>query len=226
MSANFDEVRAAYHLQFPDSPFFDTWVPREKFLNGNFDSTGNFTISREDNGIYGIALGSAPIIPSEWKNFSMESAGIAAMPADFKVVVRWDCYWAPTQSGLLPATDVASDSEIKDFLDLHAPESSVYPGNDEIQRWVIIREKGELVAVAAICKWQSGKLMISSVATHSDYRGKGFGKKLMLQTLMMGHDLGADLLCLGVRHSNASAQRLYASMGFRLMHNFTYCERR
>jgi ribosomal protein S18 acetylase RimI-like enzyme len=33
-------------------------------------------------------------------------------------------------------------------------------------------------------------------------------------------------LSLGVRHENESAQRLYASLGFRLMHNFTYCERR
>jgi GNAT superfamily N-acetyltransferase len=226
MKLTFEEARSAYREKFPSSPFFDTWVPSTKFLTAELDDAGNLTISREDEGIYGIAIGTSPSIPDSWNNFSMESAGIAALPEDFKVAARWDCYWAPTISGTLPTIDFATDAEIKRFLDTHAPESSVYPGNNEIQKWIIIREAQELVGVAAICKWQSGKLMISSVATHSDFRGKGFGKKLMRETLIAGHELGVDLLCLGVRHSNISAQRLYASLGFTLMHNFTYCERR
>ena len=226
MTVGFSEVRAAYIDKYPTSPFFDTWVPEEKFVGAEIDSHGNFTISREDEGIYGIALGPSPAIPSEWKNFSMESQGISSLPADFKVVAEWDCYWAPTVEGTLPSTATSSDAEIDAFLKQHAPDSSVFPGNDEILQWVEIHDGSELVAVAALCRWESGRVVISSVATHKDRRGKGFGKQLIENCLIAGSQIGEEFLCLGVRHKNESAQRLYASTGFTLMHNFTYCERR
>jgi ribosomal protein S18 acetylase RimI-like enzyme len=223
---DFDEARNAYRISYPDSPFFDTWVPRSKFLEATVDGSGNISISREDDGIYGMGVGVAPVIPSHWKNFSIESRGASSISSEYKSVAEWDCYWAPVRSEGFRSEDSASDGEIKEFLEKHAPQSSVFPGNDEIQRWVVIREESSLVAVAALCKWESGRLVISSVATDSHRRGEGFGKKVMEATLIAGHELGADLLCLGVMHSNVSAQGLYRSMGFRLMHNFTYCERR
>lgn len=226
MSSDFLAARSAYAKSYPDSPFFETWVPEEKFLSAEFDNEGNFAISREDDGIYGIALGENPNIPAEWKNFSMESRGIHQLPAEFKAVVEWDCYWAPTIAGNLETGEQSSDEVIGSFLKAHAPDSSVYPGNEEIVQWIQIHDANQLVAVAALCRWQSGRVAISSVATHSDHRGKGFGKTLMKNCLIAGADLGEKYLSLGVRHENESAQRLYASLGFRLMHNFTYCERR
>ena len=226
MKKDFAEVRAAYRLRYPDSPFFDTWVPESKFVGAEIDDRGNFIISREDDGIYGIALGPSPVIPLEWKNFSIESQGIESLPADFKVVAEWDCYWSATVDGQLPTSLPSEDAVIEKFLKDHAPDSSVYPGNDEILQWVEIHDSGELVAVAALCRWQSGRVVISSVATHSDRRGQGFGKQLMEKSLIAGSQLGEKFLSLGVRHSNEGAQRLYASTGFTLMHNFTYCERR
>lgn len=226
MTNNFEAARSAYAESYPSSPFFDTWVPKDKFLSAQFDSEGNFTISREDDGIYGIALGGDPVIPTEWKNFSMESRGIHQLPAEFKAVVEWDCYWAPTIASSFEIGKQATDEAIDNFLKTHAPDSSVFPGNDEILQWIQIHNGDELVAVAALCRWQSGRVVISSVATHSSYRGKGFGKILMKDCLIAGAELGEKYLSLGVRHENESAQRLYASLGFRLMHNFTYCERR
>ncbi len=226
MRANFDLARAEYTKAHPNSPFFDTWVPPEKFVTAEIDGDGNFAISREDDGIYGIALGSSPVIPSEWKNFSMESRGISALPQDFKAVVEWDCYWAPTKNGDAVDAQRSSDDVIAAFLKLHAPDSSVFPGNDEILQWVEIYEGDELAAVAALCRWESGRVVISSVATHTDLRGRGLGKKLMEDCLIAGGALGEKYLSLGVRHQNESAQRLYRATGFALMHNFTYCERR
>lgn len=226
MKLSFSEARTAYKNRYPDSPFFLAWVPEEKFVEAEVDALGNITISREDEGIYGIALGPSPKIPSAWKNFSMESQGIASLPSDFKVVAEWDCYWAPTCNGDLEISKASSDSEIEAFLKLHAPDSSVYPGNDEIVQWVEIHEADQLVAVAALCRWESGRVVISSVATHTDHRGKGIGKKLIEKSLISGSQLGEEYLSLGVRHKNESAQRLYASTGFTLMHNFSYCERR
>ena len=226
MRTNFEEALARYIELFPASPFFETWVPREKFLSAIFDGDGNILISREDDGVYGIAIGPSPAIPVEWKNFSMESKGIASLPADFKAVAEWDAYWAPTVAGEYEKNDAATDSEIEEFLKAHAPNSSVFPGNSEIQEWVQIHRDGKLAGVAAICKWESGHLVIASVATHTDMRGQGIGKELMRNTLIDGDRLGAKELSLGVMHSNTSAQRLYASLGFTLMHHFTYCERR
>ena len=226
MKKDFAEVRAAYKAKYPKSPFFDTWVPQEKFVGAEIDEAGNFTISREDDGIYGIALGPTPVIPSDWKNFSMESRGIDSLPADFKVVAEWDCYWSATEDGQSPTSLPSEDAVIENFLRNHAPDSSVYPGDDEILQWVEIHDSGELVAIAALCRWESGRVVISSVATHTERRGQGLGKKLMEKCLIAGSELGEAYLSLGVRHRNESAQRLYASTGFTLMHNFSYCERR
>jgi ribosomal protein S18 acetylase RimI-like enzyme len=226
MTNDFEDAHAAYVNTYPNSPFFETWVPREKFVSATFDREGNFVISREDDGIYGIALGPNPVIPGDWKNFSMESRGIAQLPQEYKSVVEWDCYWAPTTIGELVSPALASDEEIDHFLKEHAPDSSVFPGNDEILQWVEVRDQGTLAAIAALCRWQSGRVVISSVATNTSLRGRGFGKALIAKCLDSGRQYDEKYLSLGVRHHNASAQRLYASTGFRLMHNFTYCERR
>jgi ribosomal protein S18 acetylase RimI-like enzyme len=226
ITRDFDQALLAYKKLYADSPFFETWVPREKFISADFDDLGNLLISREDNGVYGIAIGASPAIPGEWKNFSMESQGIAALPQDFKAVAEWDSYWAPTVAGEYLVEEKSADSVIDEFLKAHAPQSSVFPGNEEVQEWVQIHRNGELAGVAALCKWESGKLVIASVATHSEMRGQGIGKELMRKTLIAGDHHGAEALSLGVMHSNISAQRLYASLGFTLMHHFTYCERR
>ena len=226
ITTDFKKAEAEYSRLYPGSPFFKTWVPQSHFISADIDEKGNFTTGREDNGIYGIAIGPSPVIPSDWKNFSLDSRAVDSLPDEFKAVVEWDCYWAPTAAGEDIAPAISSDAEIDAFLKTHAPDSSVFPGNDEILQWVEIIKDGKLAAVAALCRWESGRIVISSVATHTDLRGKGFGKELMHKTLMAGDQWGEKYLSLGVRHQNESAQRLYQGMGFTLMHNFTYCERR
>ena len=201
---DFDVVKSEYAKAYPDSPFFDTWVPQEKFLSADIDGQGNFTIGREDDGIYGIAIGPSPVIPIDWKNFSMDSRGIAGLPAEFKAVVEWDCYWAPTKTGDVVEAQQSTDDEIAAFLKLHAPDSSVFPGNDEILQWVEIYDEGELAAVAALCRWESGRVVISSVGTHTDLRGRGLGKKLIEKCLIAGDALGEKFLSLGVRQDRKS----------------------
>lgn len=226
MILDFESARHGYKELYPDSPFFDVWIPRDMFASAEMDKSGNLLIGREDDGIYGIALGTSPKIPSTWKNFSIESRGITSLPEGFSVVADWDCYWSPTIEGDLIAPSISSDEKIEKFLKDHAPDSSVFPGNDEILQWVEVHETGELVAVAALCRWESGRVVISSVATHSHHRGRGFGRELMKRCLIAGLALGEKYLCLGVRHQNVSAQKLYQGVGFTLMHNFSYCERR
>ena len=223
---NFAEASQAYRNTYKDSPFFETWIPEAKFLSANFDDSGNISIAREDDGIYGIAIGTSPSVPDNWKNFSIETRGISQLPSLYKPVAEWDCYWSPTLAGDFAETFQSSDLAISTFLKEHAPDSSVFPGDSEILSWVELHHDNQLAAIAALCRWESGRVVISSVATAKQWRGQGLGKQLMQKCLITAAQLGEDYVSLGVRHGNESAQRLYRATGFRLMHNFTYCERR
>lgn len=224
-TTDFALAKEEYAKLFPGSPFFDAWVPRSHFICADYDGA-NLSITRRDEKVYGMAFGPSPTISEDWSSFSIESRGLANLPDEVEKLDEWDCYWAPTlEAAALPQRE-KSDSEIASFLQTHAPSSSVFPGNDEILHWIEIIEDGELLGTAALCRWQSGRVVVSSVATHSDRRGKGIGKKVMAASLAAARELGEEHLSLGVMHSNESAHRLYRSMGFTLMHNFTYCERR
>lgn len=224
-TTDFALAKAQYAKLFPGSPFFDSWVPQSHFISANYDGE-NLSITRRDENLYGMAFGPSPTIPSDWNSFSIESRGLGALPENVEKMDEWDCYWAPTLQGETGAERQKSDEEIAAFLQAHAPNSSVFPGNDEILTWIEVIEDGELVGAAALCRWQSGRVVVSSVATHSDRRGQGIGKKVMAASLIAAQELGEEFLSLGVMHANESAHRLYQSMGFTLMHNFTYCERR
>jgi ribosomal protein S18 acetylase RimI-like enzyme len=225
-STDFDLLLDEYERHFPGSPFLETWIPRQKFLSAEFDGDGSISISREDRGVYGVALGPNPIIGEDWKSFSIESGSINQVPATFTLHDEWDCYWAPTIEGEMDQSESVSDSDIEAFLRSNAPKSSVFPGGKEIIQWVQILDGARLIAVAALCRWESGRVVISSVATDAELRGKGLGKELMRRTLIAGHQLGEKSLSLGVMHQNESAQRLYSAMGFKKMHNFSFFERR
>ena len=224
-TTDFALANEQYAQLFPGSPFFDAWVPRSHFICADYDGV-NLSITRRDEKIYGMAFGPSPLIPADWDSFSIESRGLLSLPEDAEKMDEWDCYWAPTTESIAIPARNKSDSEITSFLEAHAPNSSVFPGNDEILSWIEVIEDGELVGTAALCRWQSGRVVVSSVATHSDRRGQGIGKKVMAASLAVAGGLGEEVLSLGVMHANESAHRLYQSMGFTLMHNFTYCERR
>ena len=224
-TTDFALAREQYAKLFPGSPFFDCWVPRSHFICADYDGE-NLSITRGDEKIYGMAFGPSPMIPANWNSFSIESRGLVALPEDSERMDEWDCYWAPTTEAVALPERRKSDSEISSFLETHAPNSSVFPGNDEVLSWIEVIEEGELVGTAALCRWQSGRVVVSSVATHIDRRGQGIGKKVMGASLGVARELGEEILSLGVMHANESAHRLYQSMGFTLMHNFTYCERR
>jgi len=222
---NFNESAAVYEALFPGSPFFTTWIPREGFISSQSEGA-NFSVTRNGDKSFGFAFGDTPIFDPKWQSCSIETRGVAHLPPHFEVIDQWDCYWAPTQEGSYSSEGEATDRDIENFLMEHAPDSSVFPGNHEILQWVQIHERGELLAVAALCRWESGKVVISSVGTHSQHRGRGLGKELMRRALISGRELGEEHLSLGVMHENESAQRLYAAAGFTLMHRFTFCERR
>ncbi len=58
---------------------------------------------------------------------------------------------------------------------------------------------------------------IATIAIHPDYRSKGYGKKLLAETLRQAIQRGATQATLEVREHNLLAQRMYLNFGFKMV---------
>lgn len=56
---------------------------------------------------------------------------------------------------------------------------------------------------------------ITTIAVHPDYRGQGVGETLLSALIGISYDIGARMVTLEVRVSNAIAQNLYRKYGFK-----------
>ena len=96
----------------------------------------------------------------------------------------------------------------------------------QIKRWLtqlrecgftqfVIEVEGRIVGHAALCPSQRKTEAELAIFVHQDYRGHGFGKKLLLGTLNFGcKKLELARVWLFVMGSNAPASRLFESVGF------------
>lgn len=65
--------------------------------------------------------------------------------------------------------------------------------------------------------WQIGdEAHISTIASHPDWRGRGFGELTLAGMIRRGMSLKAQYVVLEVRVSNLTAQNLYKKYGFRI----------
>jgi ribosomal-protein-alanine N-acetyltransferase len=55
---------------------------------------------------------------------------------------------------------------------------------------------------------------IATIAIHPEFRGNGYGKKLLAETLRQSIQRGAILATLEVRENNGLAQQMYKNFGF------------
>jgi ribosomal protein S18 acetylase RimI-like enzyme len=201
--------------------FTKIWLPKSHFLYARKYEDG-LLFARSDEGIFGYAIGSAPI-PGDWQRFSASADQPA--PVGFTAKGAWQAHGkelalAP-QFSPSPQLD---DEAISDFLRNHAPESSVTPGDPEILFWSLLLIDGELAGCAAVCTWQSGEQVLSSVAIGKKWRGQGLGKRLLAQIESDSRRHGLDYLALGVRSDNEAAKALYRGGGYCLLHDFIYYE--
>lgn len=63
-----------------------------------------------------------------------------------------------------------------------------------------------------------GELHILAIATHPDYRGRGYAAQLLAHVLDVARTAGCSLATLEVRRSNKPAIALYERAGFRTVH--------
>ena len=59
-----------------------------------------------------------------------------------------------------------------------------------------------------------GESHVLTLCVHPDFRGSGFGRRMLRHLLLQAHKKGASVCFLEVRPSNKEARQLYISMGF------------
>ena len=202
------------------------WIPRDKFLSA-VRSPGSLALTREDKGVFGFGLGVNPEINPAWTHFSLPKAMPRELTESYPLAGQWSAYSIDTQlcAQELPVEELIDTSGVEALLNIHAPDSSTYPGNPEVIFWAGIHsEVGELIAVAAVVRWESGAKMISSVAVHTDRRGEGLAQRLVKGAMRMAFDRGIDRINLAVFTKNESARAVYEKVGFTCMGDFLYFE--
>ena len=87
--------------------------------------------------------------------------------------------------------------------------------NREVCHILVVRTPD--VRVAGFCSFWLvvDEIHINNVAILPQYRGRGFGTRLMRRVLTEGRRLGATRATLEVRASNEAARRFYEALGFR-----------
>ena len=74
-------------------------------------------------------------------------------------------------------------------------------------------EDGKLVAyVGMVSVLDEGEIV--NVATHPDYRRRGYARAVIDEVLKLARERGVEILSLEVRESNVAARSLYESVGF------------
>ena len=202
-------------------------IPEDSFIKAVRNSN-SVSLTTSDEKLFGLGLGINPPIDPKWKRFTIERKAARSNYEGAESVLDLDIYSIETSLyGNSPiAMEIHDDEEISDFLKVHAPNSSVWPGNPELIFWAGMRnQSGELIAVGAVTMWETGQKVLSSVGTAEHERGKGIATKLVAEMVAKAHELEFPRLGLAVRADNIAAKRAYEKVGFALCGEFTIFER-
>ncbi len=86
---------------------------------------------------------------------------------------------------------------------------------NRMAHYLVARLEGSVVAFAGI--WlMVDEAHITTFGVHPEYRRRGIGRRLLLRLAERSIEVGAVRMTLEVRVSNAPAQALYRSFGFRV----------
>ena len=201
---------------------FETYAPAHRFIEAVVTETNlSFSVKDEDGSIFAMALGENPVLLQADRIAT--SRGVIMDNALYKHRADWDFYSIDTAGFALfdQATESKDDLGIKQLLETHAPNSSVWPGNEEVIFWGELREGSELVATGTLVKWRTGEVMFASIATHADFRGRGLAQTLVKQMLSSAANKGIGHVGLGVFAGNIAAKKAYEKVGFKLIGEFS-----
>ena len=107
----------------------------------------------------------------------------------------------------------AAEVEKASFSQPWSEQSLALPATGEYGCGMACEVDGKLAAYACMVSvLDEGEIV--NVATHPDYRRRGYARAVLLALLEKARQDGIVTLTLEVRESNAAAQALYASLGF------------
>jgi len=201
---------------------FETYAPAHRFIEAFVTETNlSFSVKDEDGSIFAMALGENPVLLQADRIAT--SRGVVMDRDLYKHRADWDFYSIDTDQlkEFELATESKDDVAIKRLLEEHAPNSSVWPGNEEVIFWGELREGSELVATGTLVRWRTGEVMFASIATHADFRGKGLAQTLVKQMLSSAANKGIGHVGLGVFAGNIAAKKAYEKVGFKLIGEFS-----
>jgi len=92
--------------------------------------------------------------------------------------------------------------------------------NPSSRLWVaeIQEEDGKNQIVGLVVIWLIlDEVHIATIAVHPEYRKRGIGRRLLVETLRKSVQMGAVTATLEVRAGNLAAQRLYKDLGFEVV---------
>lgn len=86
--------------------------------------------------------------------------------------------------------------------------------NNLFAKYMIMEQDGQVFGYGGM--WLIiDEAHITNIAVREQYRGKGFGEKLLREMMRTAYFLGARRMTLEVRVSNEIAQALYRKLGFK-----------
>jgi ribosomal-protein-alanine N-acetyltransferase len=116
--------------------------------------------------------------------------------------------------------------QLDDIPAVHAIESASFPTpwppyafrgeleTNRMARYLVVRAGGRVIAYAGI--WlMVDEAHVTTFAVLPAYRRRGIGGRLLSEVIELSAALGATVVTLEVRLSNASARQLYQRFGFR-----------
>lgn len=115
-------------------------------------------------------------------------------------------------------TDVVLDVNAKAFGPFWQYDDAVVLGwMLTSDRSVVAQVGGRIAGFAITATGISGNYAhLIRVATHPDFRGRGIGRQLVVDSIRYARDLGTPGLALNTQSSNVVSRTLYESLGFRI----------
>jgi ribosomal protein S18 acetylase RimI-like enzyme len=208
---NFDEVmKVAQKLKIHPA-MIEIWVPRSEFVRA-FANDQNLSVTRRSK-----------TFDKDWRECAVTRSTPRDKTSHLKLISQWDAYGMATQqmqdSTHLSYEVLTDHDEINRMIEKDAPELSIRADDSEVVAWIGLRSDS-LVALGALCQWESGFHVLSAIVVKTEERGRGLGRKITEALVDYAFKREIRYVALGVRAKNDAAIKTYERIGFEKLGEF------